>query len=108
MIPQNQNIINQRQSLFLKVQMHNKRRNINNFVPNNYYNAPNTNSFSMILSSVLVGVYEIGNAEMKDPPIRNDGSNKQYDSTVDCLMNPSIFVIYKDYRAYPTYIINYT
>jgi hypothetical protein len=104
MIPQNQNIFNQ---MFANVQMNKKRRNINNFVPIDYYNAPNTNSFSMILSSVLVGIYEIGNAKMKDPPLRNDGSGKQYDSTVDCLMNPSIFVIYRDYRAYPTYIINY-
>ena len=43
---------------------------------------------------------------MKDSPMRDE--TYQFDSTVDNIKDPTIFVIYKDYRAYPNYIINYT
>ena len=72
----------------------------------NFGRIRNPNSFNMILSNVLVGVFELGNSGMKDPPQQING--KLYDSTVDNVNNPTIFVIYRDYRAYPNYIINYS
>lgn len=62
-------------------------------------------SYNMILAKVLVGVYQLGSQEMKDTSQRPDGN--QYDSTVDNIQNPTIFVTYRDYRAYPSYIIHY-
>ncbi len=61
---------------------------------------------SMILARVLVGIFQKGTPQMKDPERRNDGN--QFDSTVDDVSHPTIFVIYRDYRAYPNYIIHYT
>lgn len=76
------------------------------YMNSKYMNSNNSKSFSMILSKVIVGMYHKGTADMKDSPMRDE--TLQYDSTVDCVNNPSIFVIYKDYRAYPNYIIHYT
>ena len=67
---------------------------------------PSDQVISMILSNVIVGSYQKGTSVMLDSPMGNN--NIQYDSTVDCVFQPTIFVIYKDYRAYPKYIINYT
>ena len=54
----------------------------------------------MILSRVLVGSYEKGNSIMKEP-------HNQYDSTVDWIQSPTIFVVYKDFQAIPDYLIYY-
>ena len=108
-LPQFQKNYSQSGGFSSKIYMNKKSQNLsrnNNFNQIDVYSSSNSNSFSMILSSVLVGVYKVGDPVMKDPPLRNDGN--QYDSTVDSLINPSIFVIYRDYRAYPNYIINYS
>jgi poly [ADP-ribose] polymerase 10/14/15 len=74
--------------------------------PNLIYPMSNNINLSMILARVLVGIYQKGSPDMKDTAMRDDHS--QYESTVDNVHNPTIFVIYKDFRAYPNYIINYT
>jgi poly [ADP-ribose] polymerase 10/14/15 len=67
---------------------------------------PKLNKFKhMILARVLVGMFEKGNPATIEPGIRPDGN--QYDSTVNDVDNPSIYVIYRDYRAYPDYLIEY-
>ena len=66
-----------------------------------------TYEYTMIVAKVLVGAfqdYKLTN--MKDTGIRPDGL--PYDSAVDNPADPSIFVIYRDYRALPNYIIKYT
>ena len=69
--------------------------------------AKNSKLFQMIYCSVLVGAYhQTNNSTNKDTDLRPDG--KQYDSTVDNCLNPTIFVVYKDYRAIPKYLIHYT
>ena len=40
----------------------------------------------------------------KPPPI----SDELYDSTVDCIENPSIFVTYHDAQVYPEYLISFS
>jgi hypothetical protein len=65
------------------------------------YAKPNKKKeYCMILSRVLVGSYENGNPTMKEP-------NDQFDSTVDCIQSPTIFVVYNDFQAIPDYLIYY-
>jgi hypothetical protein len=64
------------------------------------YAIPKKDEYCMILSRVLVGSYEKGNSIMKEP-------HDQFDSTVDCIQSPTIFVVYKDFQAIPDYLIYY-
>ncbi|KAF7240558.1 Protein mono-ADP-ribosyltransferase PARP12 [Varanus komodoensis] len=61
----------------------------------------------MFVARVLVGDYVQGKAAYLRPPSRPNQSNRFYDSCVDCLWNPSIFVIFEKYQIYPAYIIEY-
>ena len=42
------------------------------------------------------------------PGVRNVAKNILYDSTVDNLQNPSIFVLYHDAQTYPEYIVRFS
>ncbi|XP_041370190.1 protein mono-ADP-ribosyltransferase PARP15-like [Gigantopelta aegis] len=58
------------------------------------------------LAQVLVGRYTGGNKETRvPPPIDRDNPQQVYDSTVNDVESPSIFVIYNDTQAYPQYLI---
>ena len=65
----------------------------------------------MFLADVLVGEYTNGDGNMQRPPKKpGQSSNRQhelYDSTVDNVYNPSIFVIYAMEKCYPSYLILY-
>jgi poly [ADP-ribose] polymerase 10/14/15 len=78
------------------------------FVSAKTYNTSGSNNYCMILSRVIVGMYERGSSNMKDTNLRKDNSQHQYDSTVDNEHNPTIFVIYKDFQALPEYLIHYS
>jgi poly [ADP-ribose] polymerase 7/11/12/13 len=54
---------------------------------------------------VLVGESEVGSQNMVRPPPKPNG--KLYDSCVDSLTNPSIFVTFDCADAYPEYLIEY-
>lgn len=71
-----------------------------------YFDKKTLKESIVLLSSVIVGQYELGNTLMIDTNRRPDG--KKYDSTVNDLAFPTIFVVYKDYQAIPEYIIHYT
>lgn len=62
----------------------------------------------MILAKVLVGTYQVNTdlADLKETELRPDGF--EYDSVVDDLTEPNIFVIFRDYKALPLYIIEYS
>ena len=64
----------------------------------------------MYVARVLVGQYTNGAQGMKAPPSRNDPTNPGvlYDSLVDNVHNPSIFVIFIDHQCYPEYVITFT
>ncbi|XP_062989422.1 protein mono-ADP-ribosyltransferase PARP12-like isoform X3 [Elgaria multicarinata webbii] len=62
---------------------------------------------TMFIARVLVGDYVQGNASYLRPPSRPNQSNRFYDSCVDNLQNPFIFVIFEKYQIYPAYIIEY-
>lgn len=71
----------------------------------NYANFNQRPEYCMLLSRVLVGQYQHGNSSMKDAGRRPDGH--MYDSTVDNVRSPTIFVIYNDFHALPEYVIHY-
>lgn len=58
----------------------------------------------MYLAKVLVGEYTKGHQGMKAPPKRGAGTDL-YDSVVDNIYNPSIFVVFPDDHAYPEYLV---
>lgn len=64
----------------------------------------------MFMSKVLVGKYTGGHAGLRKPPPLFpdlDPYGKCYDSCVDNILNPKIFVIFDSTQAYPDYLIEY-
>jgi len=55
---------------------------------------------------VVVGEYVKGDSSMKTPPYK-PGTTDQFDSTVNVVNDPSIFVVYTDTAAYPEYIVKF-
>ncbi|XP_015272705.1 PREDICTED: poly [ADP-ribose] polymerase 12-like [Gekko japonicus] len=71
------------------------------------YCQPDTSFKRMFVGRVLVGDYVQGNAAYLRPPPRTDQRNSFYDSCVDNLLDPSIFVIFEKHQIYPEYVIEY-
>jgi len=61
----------------------------------------------MFVCNVLIGQYTQGNSSMKTAPQLNPSSNLLYDSLVDRMQDPTIFVAMTDSQAYPEYLITY-
>ncbi|TSN12215.1 Poly [ADP-ribose] polymerase 14 [Bagarius yarrelli] len=62
----------------------------------------------MFVSLVLTGHYTKGSGDMKVPPPRSSQDpNDRFDSLVDNIQNPSIFVVFHDCQAYPDYVITF-
>ncbi|XP_013392819.1 poly [ADP-ribose] polymerase 14-like [Lingula anatina] len=61
----------------------------------------------MIKCRVLTGEYMKGSAWMKSPPVR-PGSADTFDSVVDSVSDPSVFVIFSAVQIYPEYWITFT
>ncbi|XP_054841637.1 protein mono-ADP-ribosyltransferase PARP10 isoform X2 [Eublepharis macularius] len=60
----------------------------------------------IFVTRTLVGSYTTGREEMRAPPLQEgDAALRRYDSVVDSLERPSIFVIFNDTQAYPQYLI---
>ena len=66
-----------------------------------------TKWFKMYVVKVLVGEYTKGAREMIQPPKKNDLNNPTllFDSVVNNVENPSIFVLFQDHQYYPEYLI---
>lgn len=62
---------------------------------------------SMFLCRVLVGEYCFGRTDVKAPDVADSSTNRLYDTTVDNINNPSIFVAYHDAQVYPEYLITF-
>lgn len=60
----------------------------------------------VFLCRVLTGRTCLGHRTLLEPDYLPDRS-RQYDSAVDDLGNPKIFVVFKDYVAYPEYLISF-
>ena len=62
----------------------------------------------MYLARVLVGQYCVGNSGMIVPPPKDPSRPEvPYESTVNHLGNPSIFVVFFDNQCYPEYLITF-
>lgn len=61
----------------------------------------------MYLAKVLVGEYTTGAPGLKAPPLKNDSNNPglRYDSVVDNLLIPKMFIIFQDNQYYPEYLL---
>ncbi|XP_070534777.1 uncharacterized protein [Ptychodera flava] len=62
----------------------------------------------MFLAHVLVGKYALGKGSYKRPPEVTPESGDLYDSCVNRLNDPTIFVIFDRDQLYPRYLITYT
>ncbi|KAG5274031.1 hypothetical protein AALO_G00158410 [Alosa alosa] len=61
----------------------------------------------MFVAQVLVGDFTKGRSVYLRPPARETGKGF-YDSCVDSVSNPSIFVIFEKYQIYPEFIVEYS
>ncbi|TKS92985.1 Poly [ADP-ribose] polymerase 15 [Collichthys lucidus] len=62
----------------------------------------------MFVARVLTGLYTQGTSDMKVPPPRTDlQSDDRYDSVVDKMDNPNMYVVFHDNQAYPDYLITF-
>ncbi|XP_028392679.1 protein mono-ADP-ribosyltransferase PARP15-like [Dendronephthya gigantea] len=59
----------------------------------------------MYYTRVAVGQYAVGNQSMVVPPRK--GGNDSYDSVVNNVANPTIFVLFYDNQYYPEYLITF-
>ena len=64
---------------------------------------------TMILANVLVGHYAPGLRSYRRPPPRHDPNDELalYDSCVDAMIRPNIYVIFDSNKVYPQYVIQY-
>ena len=63
------------------------------------------NTCRIIQCKVLTGEFTAGCQGMKVLPEKSPGV--LYDSAVNDVSNPSIFVVFADYHMYPEYIVTY-
>lgn len=61
----------------------------------------------MYLCQVLTGDFTAGQQNMITPPAKGNNSVQMYDSVVDNVAKPSMFVIFHDSHAYPEYLIKF-
>ena len=60
------------------------------------------------LSLVLTGKYTKGEKDLKVPPPKDPAKPAElYDSVVDNVDDPTIFVVFHDSQAYPQYLITF-
>ncbi|OPJ79796.1 poly [ADP-ribose] polymerase 14 [Patagioenas fasciata monilis] len=73
------------------------------------YSKPDTNDRRyMYLARVLTGQYCAGSKGLIMPPSKNPADpTDRYDSVVDDVNNPTMFVVFNDHEAYPEYLITF-
>ena len=72
------------------------------------YSARDANGVqSIFLARVVVGEYCRGVRDALTPDVRDAATHAHYDSTVDNVRDPSIFVTYNDPQAYPEYLVKF-
>uniref|UniRef100_A0A8C5PMB7 CCCH-type zinc finger antiviral protein n=1 Tax=Leptobrachium leishanense TaxID=445787 RepID=A0A8C5PMB7_9ANUR len=63
--------------------------------------------WTMLVARVLVGDYVTGNHTYRRPPFKLGSTTHCYDSCVDNMVQPSIFVVFEKHQIYPEYLIEY-
>ncbi|KAK5848280.1 hypothetical protein PBY51_005908 [Eleginops maclovinus] len=74
---------------------------------NSFSPADATGMKRLYVAKVLTGRYTVGDCRWKAPPPRGSDKTDCFDSCVDNLQNPSMFVIFHDDQAYPEYLITF-
>lgn len=72
-----------------------------------YCTSEDKHSYTMFLARVLVGEFIRGSPSFLRPPTK-DNQDVFYDSCVNSVSDPSIFVVFEKHQVYPEYIIKYT
>ncbi|XP_063357270.1 protein mono-ADP-ribosyltransferase PARP12 [Pelmatolapia mariae] len=62
---------------------------------------------AMFISQVLVGDYTKGSSDYRRPPSKDGGGINFYDSCVNDVIDPSIYVVFEKQQIYPEYLIQY-
>ncbi|KAG7341246.1 receptor family ligand binding protein [Nitzschia inconspicua] len=72
------------------------------------YSIPDSKGTKYVMACrVMVGEYCVGKTNAITPDVRCSRTHSLYDSTVDRMTNPGIYVTYHDAQAYPEYIIRF-
>ena len=61
----------------------------------------------MFVSRVLVGHHTRGSADYVRPPSKDGRDTLFYDSCVDSIRSPSIFVVFDRPQIYPEFLLSY-
>ena len=61
----------------------------------------------MYLARVLVGEYTVGRTGLLTPPPKDQDPTDTFDSVVDQIPDPGIFVAFYDWQCYPEYLITF-
>lgn len=61
----------------------------------------------MYLCRVLTGDFALGQKNMITAPVKDSTGIQKYDSVVDNVAKPNMFVIFHDCQAYPEYLITF-
>ncbi|KAM6202237.1 protein mono-ADP-ribosyltransferase PARP12 [Rhynchocyon petersi] len=72
-----------------------------------HYSEASTQSYMMFLARVLVGDFTRGCANYVRPPVKEGQATVFYDSCVNSMTDPSIFVVFEKHQVYPEYLIHY-
>jgi poly [ADP-ribose] polymerase 10/14/15 len=80
-----------------------------NYSANDIYSRPDVNGKKhMYYVRVLTGEYERGHQSYIVPPAKDpQNPTDLYDTVTDNKQNPSLFVVFYDYQAYPEYLITF-
>lgn len=73
------------------------------------YTCPDINNLRhMYLARVVVGFYVEGHRGLRvPPPLCPDVPEVLFDSVVDNIKNPRVFVAFRDFQCYPEYLITF-
>ncbi|CAB1345985.1 unnamed protein product, partial [Coregonus sp. 'balchen'] len=62
---------------------------------------------SMFVCRVVVGDYTRGKSYLRRPPPKGEGNPTSYDSCMDNVLDPSIYVVFEKHRVYLEFLIRY-
>ena len=81
----------------------------NYFARDAIYSQTYTDSRTMFVVRVLAGDVAAGNANLVKPPPRNTTNpyGETYDSCVNDVRQPSIYVTFQTPQSYPAYLVRY-
>ena len=78
------------------------------FVLSAHYATPTWLGYQHVFQCrVLTGQFALGNPNFVEPPVRDRSRLVLYDSVVDTVEEPSMFVVFSDAQAYPEYLITF-